>query len=44
MSGKAMSVMEELMVAIDMPSVVFDRAIHLYRSLAAACSGACNVI
>ena len=29
MSGRAMSMMDELMVAISMPSVVFDKAIHL---------------
>ena len=29
MSGSAISMMEALMVAISMPSVVFDRAIHL---------------
>ena len=29
MSGRAISMMDELMVAISMPSVVFDKAIHL---------------
>ena len=29
MSGSAISTMDELIVAISMPSVVFDRAIHL---------------
>ena len=32
MSGSAISTIDELMVAMRMPSVVFDRAIHLYRS------------
>src|SRR5690242_4428603 len=31
MSGSAISMMEELTVAISMPSVVLDSAIHLYR-------------
>ena len=31
MSGSAISMMEELIVAISMPSVVLDSAIHLYR-------------
>ena len=29
MSGRAISMMDELTVAISMPSVVFDKAIHL---------------
>ena len=29
MSGRAISMMDELMVAISTPSVVFDKAIHL---------------
>jgi hypothetical protein len=29
MSGSAIKVMDELMVAISIPSVVFERAIHL---------------
>src|SRR5579859_4674582 len=31
MSGSAISMIEELIVAISTPSVVFDNAIHLYR-------------
>jgi hypothetical protein len=31
MSGKAISMMDELIVAISTPSVVLERAIHLYR-------------
>ena len=31
MSGSAISTIEELMVTISTPSVVLDRAIHLYR-------------
>jgi hypothetical protein len=29
LSGRAIKVMEELMVGISIPSVVFDKAIHL---------------
>jgi hypothetical protein len=36
MSGSAISMMEELTVAISMPSVVLDSAIHLYRDPAPA--------
>ena len=32
MSGMAMSMMDESMVANSTPTVVLDRAIHLYRS------------
>jgi hypothetical protein len=35
-SGSAISMMEELTVAISMPSVVLDSAIHLYRDPAPA--------
>ena len=35
MSGSVISMMEELTVAISMPSVVLDSAIHLYRDPAA---------
>jgi hypothetical protein len=35
-SGSAISMMEELTVAISMPSVVLDNAIHLYRDPAPA--------
>src|SRR6516164_1549129 len=38
MSGSAISMMEELTVAISMPSVVLDSAIHLYRDPAPAAS------
>jgi hypothetical protein len=37
-SGSAISMMEELTVAISMPSVVLDSAIHLYRDPALSTS------
>ena len=37
MSGSAISMIEALTVAISMPSVVLDRAIHLYRGPTACC-------
>ena len=40
MSGSAMSTMEASIVAISMPSVVMNSAIHLWRSLAAGVPGA----
>ena len=36
MSGSAISTIEELIVAISMPSVVLDSAIHLYRGPSSA--------
>ncbi|HKN54651.1 MAG TPA: hypothetical protein VJX66_19280 [Amycolatopsis sp.] len=36
MSGSAISTIDELIVAISMPSVVLDSAIHLYRGPSSA--------
>ena len=40
MAGSAMRTMDASIVAINMPSVVMKSAIHLCRSLAAACASA----